>query len=429
MRLDGLPNCAKGACGADIQDMALTVQIAMVGAGPAGLAAALALDAFGCEVALVSPAYDPARMARDMRTTALLSSSVILLENLGVWHLCSHTAAPLSAIRIADDRGDLLRAPEVLFQASQLGLADFGANIPNAALIAALNAAAEAARGLIQVPTSGVVRATPGDTSVRLELAEGGSVDAALVVAADGRGSLVRTGAGIAVRSWSYPQSAVATVFRHSRDHGGITTELHRRSGPLTTVPLPGDMSSLVWVEQPSEAQRLAALPEAEFAEALDERLQGLLGRISPCGARVVFPLSGHNADRMGGNRTALVGEAAHVIPPIGAQGLNLGLRDACALADCVAEARKRGGDIGAPDVLRSYHQARKGDVLARTLAVDALNRSLLADFLPAQALRGAGLHLLANSPWLRRLLMQGGMTPVGALPRLMRADMPVLRA
>jgi len=408
--------------------MAHTVQIAVVGAGPAGLAGALALTAFGCEVALVAPAHDPVRTAKDMRTTALLSSSVKLLENLGVWPLCKHAAAPLTAIRIADDRGDLLRAPEVLFQASELGLADFGANIPNAALVAALAAAAEAAPRLRHLPTSAVVRVTPGDTSIRLELAEGGSVDAALAVAADGRGSLARAGAGIGVRSWFYPQSAVAAVFRHSRGHDGVTTELHRRTGPLTTVPLPGNMSSLVWVEQPSEAQRLGALSDPDFADALDERLQGFLGRITPSGARVVFPLAGHNADRMGANRTALVGEAAHVIPPIGAQGLNLSLRDASVLAECVSDARERDGDIGAPDVLRGYHQARKADVLARTLAVDALNRSLLADFLPAQALRGAGLHLLANSPSLRRLLMHGGMTPVGTLPRLMRADAPALR-
>ena len=409
--------------------MGLSVQIAVVGAGPAGLASALALSALGCEVALVAPAYDPGRAAKDMRTTALLSSSVTLLENLGVWRRCKDAAAPLACIRIADDRGDLLRAPEVLFQSSELGLADFGANLPNVALVAALNAAAEAAPRLRHLPTSAVVRVTPSDTSVRLELAEGASVDAALAVAGDGRGSLVRAGAGIGVRSWSYPQSAVAAVFRHSRGHESVTTELHRRTGPLTTVPLPGDMSSLVWVEQPSEAQRIGALSDQEFADALDERLQGLLGRITPCGTRVVFPLSGHNADRMGGNRTALVGEAAHVIPPIGAQGLNLGLRDASVLAECVAEAQERGRDIGAPDVLRSYHQARWADVLARTLAVDALNRSLLADFLPAQALRGAGLHMLANSSSLRRLLMQGGMTPVGTLPRLMRSDPPALRA
>ncbi len=405
--------------------MAQLAQIAVVGAGPAGLVSALALDALGCEVALVAPAYDAARAARDTRTTALLSSSVTLLENLEVWKLCRHVAAPLAAIRIIDDRGDLLRAPEVLFRASELGLTDFGANIANPALIAALNAAAQAAPRLHHLATSGVVRVTPTDTTVRLDLAEGGSFEAALVVAADGRGSLARGGAGIATSTWQYPQSAVAALFQHSHDHNGVSTELHRRAGPLTTVPLPGNMSSLVWVDEPPEAQRLGSLSDQAFAEALEERLQGLLGCISCSSARVVFPLSGLKADCMGRQRIALVGEAAHVIPPIGAQGLNLGLRDACVLAECVADAHQRGSDIGAPQVLQSYHRARQADVLTRTLAVDALNRSLLADILPAQALRGAGLHLLANSPWLRRLLMQHGMTPVGPLPRLMRSIAP----
>jgi 2-octaprenyl-6-methoxyphenol hydroxylase len=178
-------------------------------------------------------------------------------------------------------------------------------------------------------------------------------------------------------------------------------------------------------VEEPAEAQCLGALPDQGFAAALEEQLQGLLGCISCASERVVFPLSGLKADCMGRNRTALVGEAAHVIPPIGAQGLNLGLRDACVLAECVADAWQQGSDIGAPEVLQTYHEARQADVVTCTLAVDAFNRSLIADLLPVQALRGAGLHLLANSPWLRRLLMESGMTPVGPLPRLMRTAAP----
>jgi 2-octaprenyl-6-methoxyphenol hydroxylase len=400
-----------------------SIQVAVVGAGPAGLTSALALAALGCEVALVAPAHDPVRAAQDRRTTALLSSSVTLLQNLGVWQRCRHESAPLSAVRIVDDRGDLLRAPEVLFRAAELGIADFGANIANAALVAALNAAAQAAPGLRRVATPGVVRFTPEVSSVRLDLAEGGRFDAALVVAADGRSSMAREGAGIGVRAWSYPQAAVAGVVRHGRAHDNATTEFHRRTGPLTMVPLPRDMSSLVWVEEPAEARRLGALSEPDFAGALEDRLHGLLGPISCIGARVVFPLSGMTADCMGLNRTALVGEAAHVIPPIGAQGLNLGMRDACVLAECVAEARAKDRDVGDTALLRAYHDARRVDVLTRTAAVDALNRSLLADFLPAQALRGAGLHLLANLPSLRRLIMQGGMTPAGPLPLLMRGD------
>jgi 2-octaprenyl-6-methoxyphenol hydroxylase len=266
-----------------------------------------------------------------------------------------------------------------------------------------------------------VVRLEPQAAGVRLELAEGGTLVAALVAAADGRQSRARAAAGITARTWDYGQTAIATRFRHTRPHGAVTTELHRRAGPLTTVPLPGDASSLVWVETPAEAARLAALAEDAFLDELAGHLQGLLGRLSDLGPRMLYPLTGLAASALGRNRVALVGEAAHVIPPIGAQGLNLGLRDAAALAECVSEARARGEDVGGAGMLAAYSAARSADVLLRTLSVDLLNRSLLLDFLPVGALRGLALHALANSGALRRLLVAGGLGTAGPLPRLMR--------
>ncbi len=393
----------------------------VIGAGPAGLTAALALAALGAEVVVAAPAYDPTRAEADRRTSALLQSSLEMLKNLGVWESCRAHGAALEGVRIVDDRGGLLRAPEILFRAQELGLPSFGANIANSALNAALYAAVRCAPRLRWQPTSGVVKVEPGQTSVRVELAEGGALTAALAVAADGRHSITRAAAGIATRTWNYNQAAVAATFGHTRPHGGITTELHRRAGPLTTVPLRGEASSLVWVEAPAEAGRLAQLEERSFCCELAQRLQGLLGSLTSVGPRALYPLAGLSAVRMGQNRIALVGESAHVIPPIGAQGLNLGLRDAAALADCVADARARGEDIGGPAVLEVYHAARAADVLARTVSVDLLNRSLLLDVLPAQALRGLGLHLLANVAPLRRRLMQRGLAPVGRLPRLMQ--------
>ncbi len=245
------------------------------------------------------------------------------------------------------------------------------------------------------------------------------------MVAADGRNSLSRTAAGISLRSWDYPQAAIATNLRHGRAHGGISTELHRRAGPLTTVPLPGLASSLVWVEDPSEAARLADLPEPDFSGALEARLQGLLGPISAVGPRRLFPLQGLSVERLAQRRIALVGEAAHVMAPIGAQGLNLGLRDVATLAECVADAQAAGRDIGGPETLRAYAAARAADVFSRMALVDLLNRSLLSNFLPAQALRGLGLHLLASSSTLRRLAIRGGAGTPGPLPRLMRPKPP----
>jgi 2-octaprenyl-6-methoxyphenol hydroxylase len=398
-----------------------SAEVVVIGAGPVGLAAAVALAASGVEVALAAPPFEPARTTADRRTSALLPGSVQLLTNLGAWSDCAAHAADLEGVRIVDDRGALLRAPEVLFRARELGLRSLGVNIANAVLIRALHAAAMRVPRLRWLETAAVVRVEPRPGNVGLELAEGGAVSAALVVAADGRKSIGRAAAGISARDWSYGQTAIATSFTHTRPHGGITTELHRRAGPLTTVPLPGLASSLVWVETPAQARRLMQLDEAAFRAELTSRLQGLLGALGEIGPRALYPLAGLSAGRMAQNRIALVGEAAHVLPPIGAQGLNLGLRDAAALADCVAGARARGEDIGAAPVLDAYHAARAADVLTRTASVDLLNRSLLLDMLPAQSLRGLGLHLLANVGPLRRGLMRRGLEPVGRVPRLMR--------
>jgi 2-octaprenyl-6-methoxyphenol hydroxylase len=398
------------------------IDVAVIGAGPAALAAALALATSRLQVALIGPAYDPGRAAQDRRTTAFLPTSLQMLGNLGVWRLCAEHAAALEGVRIADDRGGLLRAPEVLFRAQELGLASLGANVPNSALNSALWSSVGASP-VRCIPTAAVVSVAPGEAHVDIELTEGGTVQARLAVAADGRGSITRRAAKISTRTWDYGQTAIATTFTHTRPHAGITTELHRRSGPLTTVPLPGNASSLVWVETPAQAARLVSLPDAAFANELEARLKGLLGTISDIGPRASYPLHGLAAERMGTNRVALVGESAHVIPPIGAQGLNLGLRDAATLAQHVAVALANGQDIGGPVMLDAYHAARVSDVLARTISVDLLNRSLLVDFLPVQALRGLGLHLLANVSAVRRLAMRGGLSAAGPLPPLMRPN------
>jgi 2-octaprenyl-6-methoxyphenol hydroxylase len=402
-----------------------TTEAAIIGAGPAGLAAALALARSGVHAALVAPPYEPRAAAADRRTTALIGPSVELLENLGVWSLCARDAERLAAVRIADDREGLFRAPELMFSASELGLESFGANIANPVLVAALNAACDGAPRITRIATAGVRRILPEPARVRLALAEGGEVCAALAVAADGRNSIAPAAAGIAVRAWDYPQAAIVTSFAHTRPHAATVNELHRRSGPLTTVPLPGRRSSLVWAEEPGEAARLAGLDDRAFAGVLEERLQGVLGSVEALEPRALHPLSGLGAARMGAARIALVGEAAHVVPPIGAQGLNLGLRDAATLADCAADAKAGGEDIGGPLVLAAYDRARSADVLARSLSIDLLNRSLLADFLPVDVLRGLAAQLVASFGPLRRLLMQTGMGLAGPLPRLMRPDSP----
>jgi 2-octaprenyl-6-methoxyphenol hydroxylase len=211
--------------------------------------------------------------------------------------------------------------------------------------------------------------------------------------------------------------------FAHARPHRDISTEFHTASGPFTVVPLPGNRSSLVCVVEPSEAQRLAALATGALSETVERRAHSILGRVTVEPGRGVFPLAVETARRFAAERVALVGEAAHVVPPIGAQGLNLGLRDAATIGELAVAAHRGAADLGAEAVLARYEQLRRPDVASRTAAIDMLNRSLLVDFLPAQGLRGLGLYLLDRIGPLRRALMREGVAPAAFEPRLMRGE------
>ena len=395
--------------------------VAVVGGGPAGLAAALAVGRLGLDVALVAPPRCAAGQPEDERTAALLPGSVELMRNLGAWQRARSEGEAISAIRIIDDTGALLRAPEVLFSAAEVGLEVFGYNVPNRALVAALEEAAHASANNVAFHEVGVERLEIGAERVRLHLHGGGPLEAGLVVGADGRNSVSRRSAAIAARSWEYPQSALVCSFTHGRAHDGVSTEFHRRGGPVTTVPLPDRASGLVWVDRPEAAERLVRLDQAAFRIRLEQQLNGLLGAVGTIGARAIFPLSGLVAERLGANRVALVGEAAHVLPPIGAQGLNLGFRDVAGLADCLADALRTGRDPGGPETLEAYTGARRIDVASRVMTVDLLNRSLVSDLLPVHLARGLGLHALKAIGPLRRLLVREGLQPSLSAPALMQ--------
>jgi 2-octaprenyl-6-methoxyphenol hydroxylase len=395
--------------------------VIVIGTGPTGLAAAGALALGGRQVTVIGQRATPG--IADQRTAALFTGSIELLRRLGAWPELAAKATALNGIRIIDDTDAWLKAPELLFEAHEAGLREFGFNIANTDLTAGLAATIAGIPNVRMIDSAGVAKVEPSTDHVRVTLAEGGVLSAPLVAAADGRNSLSRAAAGITAETWSYPQVAITTRFRHSRPHGGISTEFHRAAGPCTVVPLPhdgtSDWSSLVWVERTAIAERYMGLDDSAFTAVLSERLHGLLGRIADVAPRRAFPLGGLSTRVLGANRIALVGEAGHVLPPIGAQGLNLGMRDAAALADCVLAAN--GADIGSPDVLAAYTAARKSDVGTRTTAVDLMNRSLLADLLPVNLARGFGVHLLRALPSLKRQVMAAGLQPPGNLPSLMR--------
>lgn len=384
-----------------------TSDVAVIGGGPAGLAAAVALAQSGAKTLLI------ARKAPygDNRTTALLGGSVGFLEGLDVWRRCLDKAAPLKAMRLVDDTGRLIRAPEVRFSSDEIGLEAFGYNIDNRELIAALEARVAELPGLTRLDAE-AESVLPGETAVEVHASAGAPLAARLVVGADGRHSLCREAAGITMSRRELNQTALTFNVGLARPHKDISTEFHTPAGPCVFVPLPGDRCSVVWVASPAEAERLRGLSDDELSDAAEKQSHSIFGRLRVEAGRHVFPLAIERPKQFARNRVALVGEAAHVIPPIGAQGLNLGLRDAADLAAVVHDALAAQQDPGGPDVLRRYELRRGPDVLSRTAVIDLANRSLLSDLLPMQSIRAAGLHLIGAIGPLRRLAMREGLAP-----------------
>jgi 2-octaprenyl-6-methoxyphenol hydroxylase len=395
---------------------AFTAEVAVVGGGPAGLVSAIALAAAGVDTLVVAP-----RAVADHRTTALLSGSVTALETLGAWQACLPHAAPLKKLRIVDDTGRLFRAPEVNFAADEIGLDAFGYNIENRCLLSALEARAAALNvPRIEAPALAVA---PDAEGVTIDYA-GGTARVRLAVGADGQRSLCRAAAGISTQRRTYRQIALTLNLMHARSHDDTSTEFHTESGPFTLVPLPGQRSSLVCVLNPARAAELSAMNDADLSIEIERRAHSLLGKMSVEPGRGVFPLAIETADAFAQSRIALVGEAAHVVPPIGAQGLNLGLRDGATIAEITADAQRQNLDIGAPNVLARYDRERRADAMSRAIAVDLLNRSLLTDFFPVHGARGLSLYLVDRIGPLRRALMREGVTPAASQPRLMRGEM-----
>jgi 2-octaprenyl-6-methoxyphenol hydroxylase len=378
-------------------------EILVAGAGPAGMIAALAFAGKGFSVTLAGPPATP----DDRRTTALMMPSLAFLKEFRLFDTLAEGAAPLRAMRIVDGTSRLVRSPTVTFRASEIGEAAFGYNIPNKHLLSRLEAAVRE-HGAIEWRETFVSGYRLSDHEAAAEL-DGGTITARLVVAADGRSSPAREAADIRTHQRGHAQSALVLNFAHTRDHANISTEFHTETGPFTQVPLPGQRSSLVWVVRPETAERLMEMSDGAISGEIEERMQSMLGKVEVEPGRQVYPLSSAMPSRFGARRVALVGEAAHLFPPIGAQGLNLGVRD---IQDLLATTRAGRDDPGSPAALLRYDARRRPDIMARSGAVNMLNYSLLSDFLPAQLLRGAGIGLLAGFAPLRGFFMREGLRP-----------------
>jgi 2-octaprenyl-6-methoxyphenol hydroxylase len=384
----------------------LDFDVIVAGSGPAGLVAACLAATHRFTTAMIT---GPPNERPDPRTVALMMPSLAVLEECGIWPaMLQEWAAPLRNLRLVDDTGALLAAPELVFSASELGLDAFGWNIPLARLKPALEARA---RDLgVSFRADSVLGFSADAEKATLSLGDGGTLAAKVAMAADGRHSLLRRAVGIGTVSWAYDQTAIAASFAHSQPHRDVSSEYHKPAGPFTTVPLPGRSSSLVWMEKPARAAELMNFDDRTLAAEIQALNHGELGLVSDIGPRQSFPMSGARAETFAKDRVMLIGETAHVVPPIGAQGLNMSLRDAQDAVGLISAARDGGQDFGAARVLADYHRRRQLDVRPRQAVIDLMNRSLLSGYLPMEAGRAAGLTALASFAPLRRFAMSMGL-------------------
>ncbi len=383
------------------------------GGGIAGLVAALGLADAGFSVTLADPAPPPATgKGDDLRSTALLEPSRQQLEAIGIWNSLRDAATPLEVLSVANCKGDPPRIEtERSFRAADLGIPALGWNLPNALTRRRLADLAEASPRIDLKFGVGFSSLLARQSEAIVGLTDGSRLRARLAIAADGSASPLREAAGIEVETTRYGQKALAFAVSHPSPHAATSTELYLSRGAFVLVPLPDQngvqTSAVVWMHDGPEVLRLAKLDNAALGAAATERSCNVLGPLSPISVRQVWPVITQRAHRYIAQRVAVIAEAAHVLPPIGAQGLNISLADIWCLLEL---ARDAPGELGTATQLDTFAHLRRRDVLARTGIIDLYNR-LCRDGTPAgQLLRSAGLRLAGDWAPLRSAIMRAGL-------------------
>lgn len=396
-----------------------STDIFISGGGVAGLTAAAAFGAAGFDVIIADPMppiTDAETHGADLRTTAFLQPARDFLDTAGLWDRLSPFATPLQIMRIVDAGGEDATARVTRdFDAADIGDQPFGWNLSNWLLRREILARLSNLPNVDFRAGIGFASMLTRTSEARVTLSDGSRISAKLVIGADGRNSPVRDAAGITAKTTRYGQSAGTFAVTHDAPHNNISTEVHRTGGPFTLVPLPDlegrPCSAVVWMENANEAQRLAALPTDEFNAAATRRSAETYGPLTLASRRMVWPIISQIADRLVGERTALVAEAAHVVPPIGAQGLNMSLADLACLLDL---AQATPDALGSADMLATYHSRRHRDITLRVKGVGLLNRASQAENPLLRDLRAKGVEALYGLTPLRQAIMKLGLGAKG---------------
>ncbi len=394
---------------------ATTCDVLISGGGIAGLTAAAAFGSAGFDVICVDPTppvTDREEDGADMRTTAMLQPARDVLERAGLWERLEPHASPLQIMRIVDAGGP---DPEARltkdFNASDISDLPFGWNLPNWLLRREMVARLAELPNVDFRPGMATSSLFTREGEARVVLSDGSIVKTRLVVAADGRNSPMRQAAGIGVSTKRYGQKALAFAVTHPIPHDNVSTEIHRTGGPFTLVPLPDldgvPSSAVVWMDDGPLAQQRMALEVAEFEDEMSRRSCYLFGPLTLASRRSIWPIISQKADRLSGERIALIAEAAHVVPPIGAQGLNMSLADTAKLLEL---AQDRPDGLGDRTMLDAYHKARHNDVALRVHGIDLLNRASQVSMPALRDARALGLNALYSLTPVRRMVMQLGL-------------------
>ncbi|WP_374635872.1 UbiH/UbiF family hydroxylase [Paracoccus sp. (in: a-proteobacteria)] len=386
--------------------------ILVSGGGIAGLITAAAFGSAGYSVICVDPAppvTEESAQGSDLRSTAFLHPSIAVLGAAGLWDRLAPHATALQVMRIIDAGGKHSQARLTRdFNAAEISDQPFGWNLPNWLLKREISARLSQLQNVRFLPGTGTAGLLVRDSEALATLSDGSNIRARLVIGADGRHSAVRRALGIGTRTLRYGQKALAFAVTHDRPHENVSTEIHRSGGPFTLVPLPDrdgkPSSAVVWMERGAETARLSALPREDFGTELNIRSAGVLGQLTQVTRLTEWPIISQIADRFTGPRTALIAEAAHVVPPIGAQGLNMSLADLAALIDLSS------GDPGSAKSLDAYARRRRPEAMARLLGIDALNRTSMITARPLRDLRAAALGGLYAIAPVRRVMMRAGL-------------------
>ncbi len=391
----------------------LCTDIFIAGGGTPGLTLAILLGRLGANIIVVDKYPPPALkdIQPDGRTSALMDGSVNILKATNAWDKALPHGEILQTLRIIDDSLPLTDPVQADFKSQEIGLDAFGVNMPNNVLRAALGDEVKKLKS-VTIISAALQDFETDDFGITAYLDDGTKIRAKLLVGADGRYSKTRDIAGITCKEKDYGQQAITCLMSHEKPHNNISTEFHRPSGPFTMVPLPGHCSSLVWVDFDDKIETLTAMDEDIFLQTLQDKSKDLLGTITLRTNPQAWPLKSLKAKNLTAKRVALVAEAAHVIHPLGAQGLNLSLRDVATLAEILADAMRSGQDPGSKVVLDQYERRRRRDIASRVIGTDKFNRMVSNDSKILRHIRRTGLKTIANITPLKELMMQQGLTP-----------------